>query len=323
MRPLPDLRGAVMGRRAVLLVLLLLLCAGCGAEKVPEPKEKPEKPPEMELAEPAPAAPEPPEEEPPAEEAGDRVLLTLKASLDDGRELTLEAVGKTLDEYNCGVREVRVYAGETLVQTVLALEAIELEWGSAVDQIGSYGYTSCWSPEEVMTVLDLNFDGNPDFGLFGWTTNNTIPYYYWIWDKEAEQYRFTGTMQGVEVHLETQEVTAGQKTGSGGREYTKFYYQPDASGNLLMTRYEVQNFAQNPYTENPDYERPVVETWTVREGAQVRPGPFSYQQDDVALTRREVPVLESGGDGSVFRFTEIWELRDGGLQWVRREPYEP
>ena len=32
-----------MGRRAVLLVLLLLLCAGCGAEKVPEPKEKPEK----------------------------------------------------------------------------------------------------------------------------------------------------------------------------------------------------------------------------------------------------------------------------------------
>ena len=36
-----------------------------------------------------------------------------------------------------------------------------------------YDYTTYWSPEETMEVLDLNFDGNTDFGLFGWSPNNT------------------------------------------------------------------------------------------------------------------------------------------------------
>ena len=184
------------------LLLILALCSGCGqasAELAP-PAEEPKLP----IEESAQTAPE------------DTVLLARDAALADGRKLRLEAVGRVLDDYDCGVREVRVYDGETLLQTVCVREVIEEVWdfGGGILAEDFYDYTQCWTPEQTLEVLDLNFDGNTDFGLFGWCPNNTIPYYCWIWDSETEQYRYAFTLQDVETHPDTQEVTAAYNPGS-------------------------------------------------------------------------------------------------------------
>ena len=213
-------------RRVLTLLLALLLLSACAAP----------------AAEPEAEAPAPAEESLPSE---DDVLLTLEAPLADGRTLTLKAVGKQVDEYSCGVREVRVCDGEELLQTIPAREAIEAEWGEGMTE-DFYDYTECWVPEETMEALDLNFDGNTDFGLFGWTCNNTIPYYYWTWDRSAEQYRYAFTLQGVEVHPETKELTSEYKDGPAGALWVTEHYRFDENGGLDLTSREEYAYEDQP-----------------------------------------------------------------------------
>lgn len=214
-------------RRALILFLLLLLLSACAA-----PAEAPEEVPPPQAA---------PEEAPPENASSpDDVSRTLEAPLADGRILLLEAVGKRVDEYSFGVREVRVYDGEELLQTVLSREAIQAEWGEGMAE-EFYDYTECWSPEDSITALDLNFDGNVDFGLFGWPANNTIPYYYWTWDPDAERYQYAFTLQGVEVHPETKELTAEYKDGPAGALWVTEHYQFDENGRLVLTSREEED----------------------------------------------------------------------------------
>ena len=284
------------------LLSAVLLCTACG--KTPAVLE--ELPRESETAEQISAV----------SETEDHVLLTLEAPLTDGRTLTLEAVGKALNEYDCGVREVRVYDGETLLQTVSVREAIKSVWGIGMTD-DFYNYTECWSPEDSMEVLDLNLDGNTDFGLFGWSPNNTIPYYYWQWD--GEQYQYAFLLQGVKVHPETGEVCSEYKEGYNGIYYQYDYYRPDGEGNLYLDRQErsCMDF------ENLDYNRGfAAETWIPKEGAVIRP-PWSNEQykDELVLVRREIPVYEVQADNTASYFTEIWELQDGQLELTSREEY--
>ena len=113
-------------RRVLILLLVLLMLSACAA-----PAEAEDAPLQETPEEPAPAEASP--EEVPVEEvpSEDHVLLTLEAPLADGRTLTLEAVGKRLDEYSVGVREVRVYDGDALIQTILSREVIEDFWGDS------------------------------------------------------------------------------------------------------------------------------------------------------------------------------------------------
>ncbi len=225
-------------RHLLILTLALLLLSACAAPTAPAQAETEDALPVQEA--PTAAAPEEKSSDVPSE---DQVLLTLDAPLAGGRTLTLEAVGKKVDEYSVGVRQVRVYDGEELLQTIPAREAIEAEWGEGMAE-EFYDYTECWVPEETMEALDLNFDGNTDFGLFGWPCNNTIPYYYWIWDAEAEQYRYAFTLQGAEVHPKTGELTAEYKDGPAGSLWVTEHYRFDENGQLILTSRE-----EDPYED--------------------------------------------------------------------------
>lgn len=296
-------------RRAVSLLLLLSLLSACAAPAEADP-EPPEAPPQEVPTE---------DIEPFFDDTGeteDHVLLTLEAPLADGRTLTLEAFGAVFEEHVCGVREVRVYDGEDLIQTVSAYEAIELVWGSAADDLVG-PYTTCWSPEDCMETLDLNFDGDTDFGLFGWAPNNTIPYYYWIWDAQLERYQYAFTLQGVEAHPEEGEISSEYKFGGAGSQYVWDYYRPDKDGVLYMVRHVIRTYPET--ASGRDTERPVWETWEPREGVTIRI-PY-WHKDDLILVRREVPIREDNADGTVSRFTEIWELKDGELQMTGREGF--
>lgn len=287
-------------KRALPILSLLLLCAACG----PEPANRFL----------VPATPEPEEtvSPQPVPEPEDHVVLTLEAPLADGRTLTLEAVGRTLNEYHCGVREVRVYDGDRLLQTIPASEGIlqDSSWSGEMAE-----YTECWSEEDTMEVLDLNFDGNGDFGLFGWVCNNTIPYHYWTWDAGAGAYRYACTLQGAEACPETREVAAGYQGGAQGW-WTADYFRPDEEGALFLVRRETE-----PWGQSPDGDRSVLELWEPQQGIPVRPRPFQGEEFGLTLVRREVPGLEVRDGQAPFRFTEIWELRDGELQLTGIEEY--
>lgn len=250
----------------------------------------------------------------------DHVLLTLEAPLADGRTLTLEAVGKAVDECNYGVREVLVYDEDKLLQTVSVREAIEEVWGYGDGAMAEefYDYTQCWTSEECMAALDLNFDGNADFGLFGWPPNNTIPFYYWIWDANAEQYRYAFTLQGVAVSPEAEELTSQYKDGPAGSQWITEYYRPGADGMLYLTQVEVTDWANSQ-----DADRPVYETWVLPEDAEPIPAGSSNwsRESDLILVSRAVPTIETHDDNTVSRFTETWELKDGTLQMTGREEY--
>ena len=289
-------------RRVLILLLALLLLSACAAPA--EPEEAPSVPETPEAAAPEEEAPEDP-----GEEAEDHVLLTLDAPLADGRTLRLEAFGRVLDEYSAGVREVRVYDGDTLLQTVQAWEGNMNFWGDGDLLPGESvsEYTSCWKPEGCMTVLDLNFDGNTDFGLFGWPANNTIPYYYWIWDAEAEQYRYAFVLQEAEANPETKELTAQYKSGSAGSQWIVEYYKPDENGELYLHRVERDTCDFEP--EPPSYldaQRGWAhEVWGPPEGGEpISPGNDRWSiEADLVLTRREVPVFEFNGDNTVSHYT--------------------
>lgn len=299
-------------RRLLMLALALLALSACAAPA--DTEEKPAPPPREtpEAAAPEEVSPVPTE---------DRVLLTLDAPLADGRTLRLEAVGKNVDEYSAGVREVRVCDGEELLQTILSREAIEAEWGEGMAE-DFYDYTECWVPEETMEALDLNFDGNADFGLFGWRCNNMIPYYYWTWDPESEQYRFACILQGADAHPETGETTAEYKSGTAGSQWITEHYRPDKNGDLYLVRWERLTRDFQPDSGYLDVDREGArEIWIPKEGNLLRPRPNQeWTEEDLVLTRREVPVTEIHGE-TASHFTEIWERKDGELQMTSREEY--
>lgn len=291
-----------------LLALLALLALSACAAPAEVAEEAPPAP-----AEPAPVEPAPGDSVPNRTAPEDDRSLTLEAPLADGRTLLLEAVGKQVDEYSFGVREVRVYDGEELIQTVQAREGIEHFWGDSDGGVVSE-YTSCWSREESMEVLDLNFDGNTDFGLFGWPANNTIPYYYWMWDPEAGRYQYAFTLQGVSADSEKQELKSTFRLSAV--EYETDYYRPDETGALYLARTEVSNWEVSGLDD-----RAARETWVPAPDQRLRPGAPDWSYHDLTLVRRELPVREFHDGGTISNYTEIWELMDGELQMTSREEF--
>ena len=197
-----------------------------------------------------------PEESAEPDKTEDHVLSTLEASVDGGRVLTLCAIGKQrADMDQWGVREVRVYEGNTLLQTISVQEAIDADGVDGIDT----GYTQCWSAEEAMSVEDLNFDGSGDLDLFGWIpASNTVPHYYWLWDSGSNSYRYALSLQGASVDAQAQEVIS-QYHYENGVDYTD-YYAPDDSGNLVLVRREIADWTQG------DGQAPLVTVYTVKIG---------------------------------------------------------
>lgn len=255
------------------------------------------------------------------------VLLSLAAPLADGRTLTLEAVGMAEDAYTCGVREVRVYDGEQLIQTIQAREGNLAFWGDGDLLPGESvsEYTSCWKPDGCMEAADLNFDGNTDLGLFAFPANNTIPYYYWIWNAEAEQYQYAFTLQGAEARPETGELTAEYKSGSAGSQWIVEFYKPDENGDLYLSRVERSTCDFEPDPPGYlDFDRGwAEETWVPPEGRDpIPPGDGHWSiEADLVLLRREIPIQEINAGNTLSCFTEIWELKDGQFQMTSREEY--
>lgn len=149
----------------------------------------------------------------------DTVIHTLHLPL-LGEECRIEAIGKQREDMDYwGIREIRVYAGDKLIQAILMQEAIEAD---GVDGSIDKGYTECPYPNLTVTLRDVNFDGNLDLEVWGWSPNNSIPYYYWCWNPDNLQFEYAFTLQLTEVDEERKHLISYTKAG-GGVYYTERY----------------------------------------------------------------------------------------------------
>jgi len=167
----------------------------------------------------------------------DELLKTMEMPLGDGKTLSLHVFGKKkfddIDIY--GVREIRVYEGMNLIQSILVKEAMDIE-GMYGDE---EGYTECPSKEETAALKDVNFDGYLDLEIYGWIPNNSIPYYYWCWNNETQQFEYSFCLQLLHIDQENELLIVWYKVENG--LYYTDYYRVNEKNELELTNREVED----------------------------------------------------------------------------------
>ena len=185
----------------------------------------------------------------------DTVIHTLNLPL-LGTECRIDVIGKELAETrNWGVTELWVYAGGGLLQTILVQEAIEADGVDGIDK----GYTECPYPNLTAALRDVNFDGYLDIEVWGWSPNNSIPYYYWCWNPETEQFEYAFTLQLTDVDEERRHLISYQKVG-GGVYYTE-RYRVTKDNKLELAERMTEEYWTNTYESWREAYRHVIESF--------------------------------------------------------------
>lgn len=154
--------------------------------------------------------------------------------VDGGRELGLVLYG-VQSEYFYLIDKIEVYDGEKLIQSGLVEEAVIAEWGEG----GSY-YAESVREDGGISVADMNFDGAGDICLQGWVANANVPCYYWLWDKETEQFSYAFCLCNAEIDTERRQITS--RTRDGANAYITDYYAYGEKGELQKIRYEYEDY---------------------------------------------------------------------------------
>ena len=89
-------------------------------------------------------------------------------------------------------------------------------------------------------LKDVNFDGYPDLEVWGWTPNNTIPYYYWCWNPDSEQYEYAFCLQLTEIDVEKKQLISWYKVQNG--VYHTEYYQVTADNKLELVDQYIEDY---------------------------------------------------------------------------------
>ena len=250
-------------------LLTALLCAGCGDAPLPET----DAPVPESAAETVPSQPAP---QPPALPEGDSVLLSLEAEVDGGMALRLDAIGKQDSENELwGVREMQVYHGDTLVQTLSLQEAMEADGTDGI----APGYTACWEPEQVMQTVDMDFDGSEDLALFRLDPQQYHPLLLLALGRGSfAEYHYAFTLQGAEADPET-ETTSSQYKYANGINYTDHYrYREDGSLELFRR-----------WSRELGPGLPLTEVYVLQDGQLLLEDPYekgaAFEADGAALLR--------------------------------------
>ena len=301
-------------KRLAILGMLLALLTACGAPTVnnlPAESAPPEAQSETEVQEPVPELeiqPAPPDVDP---ETGDRVLLSVNANVDGGRVLRLDAVGQALTEPGAsvryGVREIRVYDGEELLQT---LSVSELPSGASVGAM-----TESPTVEDALTVRDMNFDGSEDIDLCGAAERNAPPHVYYLWSGDMGAYLYAFTLRGAVTNPQTREVLTTYRQDSAIECVDRYQYEDGWT--LKLVSREARDWKRG----SEDF--PLVDYYEFPDGEAVLIREEFTNYNDEGLTVREVREIINGELTPVR--LEILEGADGDFTVARTEeiPLEP
>lgn len=296
-----------MKRLAILGILLATLTA-CGAPVVNNlPAESAPPTEEVETArqEPVPELeiqPSPPDVNP---ETGDRALLSVNATVDGGRVLRLDAIGQALTEPGAsvryGVREIRVYDGEELLQT---LSVDELPPDASVGPV-----TQSPTVEDALTVRDMNFDGSQDIDLYGTAERAAPPHIYYLWSGDMGAYLYAFTLRGADTDPETREVVTNYRQDSAVECTDRYGYEDGWTLKLVSREARDWKRGSEDFPLTDYYEFPNGDAVLIREE-------FTNYNDE-GLIAREVREIVNGELTPVR--VEILEGADGEYTVVRTE----
>lgn len=164
--------------------------------------------------------------------SADEVLKTMEITFENGEFLTLSVIGKKRDDVELyGVREIRVYKDDRLLQSISMKEAIDRDGVDGIEE----GYTACFTAEDSAGLKDVNFDGYLDLEVCGWTPNNSLPYYYWCWNNDTQQFEYSFCLQLTEIDEENKQLIAWYKV-ENGLYYTDYYHVNDKNELELIKR---------------------------------------------------------------------------------------
>ena len=229
--------------------------------------------------------------------AGDRVIYSVNAEADEGKNLRLDAVGRNLDAGGYQIREIRVYENGNLLQTIAAGDA----------GTGDFIEAPVLNSMAPVNLIDMNFDGIDDLDLPGRDVNNakTITHYYWLWNPSVGEYLYGFAMQNAELHPETREIIS--KHNDGTVYYIDYYNYNNTA--LSLSRRELEDWDRG--TE----DFPLKEYYEYPDGEEVLIRQEFTDYDDNGLTIREIrePI-----DGVLYpvRMEEL-EVIDGEIRVIR------
>ncbi len=168
--------------------------------------------------------------------------VTAEITVDNGRKLDLILHGFRPEDRSCyGIDKIDVYDGAYLIQTISVKEAIQEE---DTDYGYIEGYTETWDEDGGLYIGDMNFDGVEDIGLFAWIPLVNIPYYYWLWDKEEQQFTYAFCIcEPTLIDTEKEQIVVKLRDGANGR--STHYYAYDENGELQMVGYIYDDYSDD------------------------------------------------------------------------------
>lgn len=186
----------------------------------------------------------------PKEENGE-YTLSYPVSVDANKALTLKLHGKKLpgDNRTYGIREIEVFDGDSLLQSIMIKDAIFAQW----QQNDFGGYTESYSENGELIRTDMNFDGSEDIGLIGWiTAGANIPYYYWLWNAEQQRFEYAFCLPNAETDAQARQIISG--TRNGADSYYTNYYEYGADAKLQNVKRVIETTDENGATTVETYE---------------------------------------------------------------------
>lgn len=166
-------------------------------------------------------------------------VITKDIILSKQKKLTLKLYGKVLsnDYTQFGIGKIEVYDDEKLLQTLLIKDAILSEWEN--DLVDDYSISPF--KDGNINIIDVNFDGFNDFGIFAWiTTGANIPYYYWVWNDSRQKFEYSFCLCNLEVDNKNKQLIS--KTRSNANSYITLFYKYDKNGKLYETNHILEDY---------------------------------------------------------------------------------
>ena len=172
-----------------------------------------------------------------------------------GRALSLELEEHQTEwQFSFQVDRINVLLDGERIQTITAPETMPNGVERLPDGVGT-PYQEDWSEWDCYglfdyslefeagspIVLDLNFDGHMDFGLLSFDTySRNLPYIFYLWDPEREQFDCFGTFNyTLEADPESQQLIEVDYGGNEGDD-TNWYAWED--GRLVLVRREEEDY---------------------------------------------------------------------------------
>lgn len=214
--------------------LFLLLTTGCRVNEVPEPQIVVPSKTEPSTSDHLPTEILPESIE--IEIEPKRYLFSFPVEISSTKQLDIVLVlQEPIEYYTSEITEIFVYDGDTLLQTITKEDIPEVDayaWDGLFYKKGD----TIGEPD----VRDLNFDGSDDFGLLAVESYpQHIPYSYFIWDPDTQQFIYRFTAFGMDALYADEENRQLIETSYEGVNVYKKYFTVRSDGSIVLSNHKI------------------------------------------------------------------------------------